>query len=308
MILRAYQEGDMGPILSLFSQCFGREMKANFWEWRFLNNPVCQCLIYLAWDNETLASHYAVSPVVVSIEDEDYLTNLSMTTMTHPKYRGLKLFPKLAEEIYNQMKEFNHLMVWGFPNNKSHRTFIRDLAWKDIYEIPTMQLDLVQNNKKYFVNIVTDNQFDLDYVDRFHSPQLMHVKKDKQYLRWRYAEHPVNQYTNIVIAEDRKVSSFCVVKKYLNSLDIVDFQSLDEQEGKNLLTQIISFANLNNLDFINCWAPRHHFFHSLCEKAGFINKEPITYLGFRQLSNTNMGRVSDNYSDWYIQMGDSDVY
>jgi len=308
MIFRAYQEGDMDPILSLFSQCFGREMKADYWKWRFLNNPICQRFIYLAWDNETLASHYAVSPVVVSVEDADYLTSLSMTTMTRPDYRGMKLFPCLANLVYEQMAKLDYIMVWGFPNPKSHQVFLRDLHWADLYEIPTMQLKIAQNAKKYTIEISMDDQIAFEYTDNIYSAGRIHVKKNSEYLKWRYRDNPINKYTNLVIAKENKVSSFCVVKKYCNTLDIVDFQAKNEEEGEKLLIEAVSFACQNKLECINCWAPRHHFFHSLCEKMGFINREPITYLGYRQLAENKLKKISNNYSDWYIQMGDSDVY
>lgn len=308
MNIRPYQSGNEAEILKLFSMSFDKEMPESFWRWRFLDNPLNQVFIYLAWDKRCLAAHYAVSPILVTILGTDYLTSISMTTMTHPEYRGLKLFPQLANQVYTQMTNSGHIMVWGFPNSRSHRIFIRDLKWTDLYEIPVMQLKLGQPQNRCLVDIITDDLFELDYNENSCLQGLIHAKKDRQYLRWRYTGHPINHYTNLIIARENKVSSFCVVKMYLNSLDIVDFQAQNELEGMKLLVQAQSFACLNNLQYINCWAPRHHFFHALCEKAGFLNKEPVTYSGFRQLCKTDLKQISNNYSDWYIQMGDSDVY
>ena len=308
MIMLPYKNGDESLILSLFKECFVKEMTKEYWKWRFVKNPINQIFIQLAWDNENLASHYAVSPIVVSIEDKDYLTSLSMTTMTRPDYRGLKLFPCLANLVYDQMVKLDYIMVWGFPNPKSHQVFVRDLYWTDLYEIPTMQLKITQDTKKHTNETSMDDQFALNYVDNIYSTGRIHVKKNSEYSKWRYRDDPINKYTNLVIAKENKVSSFCVVKKYCNTLDIVDFQAKNEEEGEKLLIEAVSFACQNNLESINCWAPRHHFFHSLCGKMGFINKEPITYLGYRQLAENKLKKISNNYSDWYIQMGDSDVY
>jgi hypothetical protein len=283
-------------------------MQESFWRWRFRDNPINQVFIQLAWEDNTLAAHYAVSPVKMVVKGNEYITSLSMTTMTHSQYRGQKLFPRLANHVYDSLAEENHLMVWGFPNIRSHRIFIRDLYWSDLYEIPTMQLKVDRTAINHEFDSSTDNQFELNYIDSIYSTELIHVKKDKRYLLWRYSENPVNHYTNFVVSNGQDVSSFCVVKKYLNALDIVDFQASSLEEGESLIAQAISFAYENMLDFINCWAPRHHFIHGLCEKFGFLNKEPISYLGFRQLSNFNHVKVSEHYSDWYVQMGDSDVY
>jgi hypothetical protein len=308
MNFQSYKTGDESEILRLFSMSFGKNLPKQSWRWRFLDNPLKQKFIQLAWDKEILAAHYAASPIIVSIDRRDYLTCISLTTMTHPEYRGLRLFPQLAKGIYEYMVKLDYLMIWGFPNNNSHRIFIKELLWEDIYEIPTMRLALNQGKIKCSNNIITDNHFDLDYSEINSSQAMISVKKDIIYLQWRYVDHPTNKYTNLVLATGKRVSSFCIVKEYCNALDIIDFQAKDYQEGKELIKQVLSFAYQNKLDYVNCWSPRHHFLHPLFEKLGFVNKEPITYLGFRRLSHDMPNDELDNYTEWYIQMGDSDVY
>ena len=99
MLLKPYNTGDELAILSLFKECYGREMSVKYWKWRFIENPFRRILILLAWDNSALAAHYAVSPVLLLVKGQPYMAALSLTTMTHPKYRGLKLFPKLARKF-----------------------------------------------------------------------------------------------------------------------------------------------------------------------------------------------------------------
>lgn len=295
-------------IISLFYQCFGRAIPESFWRWRFLENPYNKIFIYLAWDEDNLAAHYAVCPIKISMAGFQYCTGLSMSTMTHPKYRGLKLFPKLAKLVYEEMASLNYLMVWGFPNNKSHKSFTRDLCWKNVYEVPTMQRHLSDIKIMKTDSIMTDNYFELNYNEDYISSDLIHVKKDKRYLKWRYAAHPLNQYSNLVLANDNLVSSFCIIKKYMNSLDIIDFQAKNEDEGNELLNQALFYAYENKMESVNCWVPCHHFLHSIFEEKEFINKEPITYFGFKQLQERIMNKISDNFANWFIQMGDSDVY
>jgi hypothetical protein len=308
LILRKYKEGDEVFIMHLFYQCFDRAIPESFWRWRFVENPNDKIFIYLAWDEKNLVAHYAVSPIKISMEGFEYCTGLSMSTMTHPKYRGLKLFPQLANLVYEEMASLNYLMVWGFPNNKSHKSFIRDLYWKTIYEIPTMQKHLSNIKRENADHIITDNHFDLNYNEDYLSSDLIHVKKDKRYLKWRYSAHPLNHYTNLVLTTDNLVSSFCIIKKYMNSLDIIDFQAKNKAEGSELLNQALAYAYENKMESVNCWAPCHHFLHSIFEEKGFINKEPITYFGFKKLQEGIPKRLTDNFASWFIQMGDSDVY
>jgi len=60
--IRPYNPGDEQAILELFEASFGRTMSGDYWRWRFLDNPVGEPKIDLAWDGTTLAGHYAVSP------------------------------------------------------------------------------------------------------------------------------------------------------------------------------------------------------------------------------------------------------
>ena len=211
-----------------------------------------------------------------------------------------------------------YILVFGFPNRNSHRIFVNDLHWKDINEIPTFQLGLSENNKlnNNCINsshdldelVIMDNNFELNYNITSSLEIPIQVKKNKTYLIWRYSRHPLNKYYNFAISNKGAASSFCVVKKYLNNLDIIDFQASNKDECEILINYIIRFAFLKKLDNINCWAPRHHFLHQLCEKYGFINREPITYFCCRHLANEKHEQFYDLYCNWYVQMGDSDVY
>ena len=71
MFIRSYKSGDEQAILSLFHECFKKEMAYEFWHWRFINNPANQNIIQLAWEDDILAAHYAVSPTMVCIGGYD---------------------------------------------------------------------------------------------------------------------------------------------------------------------------------------------------------------------------------------------
>ena len=135
MKIREYQPGDEHKIIELFKASYGKEMTLDEWYWRFRDNPFGHGIIYLAWDGDKLASHYAVLP-------RHSMLCQSGTTMTHPDYRGQGLFPELAERTYEKAKKEKYALVFGFPNQQSHRTFIDKLGWTDVCEIPAFRLDL----------------------------------------------------------------------------------------------------------------------------------------------------------------------
>lgn len=149
MKIRDYTNGDEIEIVKLFELVFGKPMSLEYWTWRFRDNPCSKYAIKLMWNEQELIGHYAVSPVMLDVEGVAQLTGLSMTTMTHPGYTGLGIFQQLSEALYKDMKDMLGMTaVWGFPNNNSHRGFIKNLEWKDIGVIPMMSCEVANITAK----------------------------------------------------------------------------------------------------------------------------------------------------------------
>jgi hypothetical protein len=301
-------KNNINKMQQLFKVAFNRDISEQMLVWRYINNPCKQTLASVFNVEGNLIANYSACPCYLSHEGKVTKTALSMTTMTDPNHRRKGMFPMLAEELYEAMARDNYYFILGFPNHLSHQIFTTYLGWRDIYEIPTMSLDLTTCPNKDSVRCETDNYFELIYDDSIISDEYIHVVKDQQYLQWRYANNPVNEYINFVISKNKKVCSYLVLKKYGQSLDIVDFQAAGYEEGEYLLKSAITYAIDQKLKSINCWAPLYHFIHRLCEKNGFRNGQPITYFAGKVLNRQSYKKDFFDYRNWYIQMGDSDVY
>lgn len=295
----------------LFTYCFNKEISKEFLIWRYINNPIDDMLVNVALENNRIIANYSVSPCKVYINGNIEKAALSMTTMTHPNYRGKGLFPKLANELYEEMKKNHYKIIIGFPNNNSHSVFVNRLDWKDIYEIPTMKLDLERvnycNEYRNF-KIINDNNFLLDYSKLINKTnEKIKIYKDLEYLRWRFKDNPINKYNNYVLTENQSVVASIITKKYnKNEVDIVETCSLDDCYTNEVLKWIISEEKNNNMKYINMWCQLNSNLHEIAEKFGFVNCEPISYFGIRSFEEkyTDLSL----YNNWHIQMGDSDVY
>ena len=312
MHISNYKAGDETLILKLFKKVFKKKMSADYWKWRFLYNPnQNQPLIYLMWDKDLLVGHYAVSPVKMLIDGKVVFSALSMTTMTDSNYAGKGIFTTLAKELYKVESENNQLdLVWGFPNNNSHRGFIKNLSWQDVELIPSFSLDVARWKDK---TISADEEFsivkqiDSRAITNYQKLQKdYHIKvyKDEAYFKWRYVDNPVNDY---YIFENNN-GAFFIAKQYSSSestqIDIVEWAITNNfEETQNALSSLMAFFK-NKPDHINIWMPLADKRHLLLEKLGFTNQMPITYLGYCSLNK----KLSINKSGWFFQMGDSDVY
>ncbi len=313
---KSYQEGDEAHIVRLFQLVFGRPMTLDYWHWRFRDNPAGRPQVELAWDGEILAGHYAVSPVWLSVKGQKLQSALSMTTMTHPDYRGLGLFTSLATTLYGRMADSGYDLVWGFPNAFSHRGFCRDLQWGDIYEIPTFSLPLeaVKRTPDVPAQISESDRFDEGFNDLWESLRDRYaviVRRDQSYLDWRYTKNPEHHYAVLTWKEAGRVLGYATCKPYQDCLDVVDFLTFPEPNiARGLLAAIIAKAKsmAPPATKITMWLPLHDPVHQELEKWGFKNTEPVTYFGCRPLGKGADKELWFEWRNWYFTMGDSDVY
>ena len=309
--IRPYALGDERAILGLFLTAFGKPLSMDYWNWRFRDNPVDKPRILLAWDGDRLAAHYAVSPVHIGIAGKRVRSALSMTTMTHPDYRGQGLFVKLAGSLYSELNHSGYSMVWGFPNDQSHRGLIRDLGWKDIGEIPMLRLSVKEKKPEKISASISeiysfDNKFD-SLWESLLTTRRLGVWRDSKYLNWRLFSQPENLYRVLAIIQDGTALGYTAWKRFGNDLDLVDFAAADPSTARQLLQGIIDTANSEDVSAINAWVPLHDSVHHDFEKTGFRNTGGVTYFGVRLFAEASMVDVTDP-RQWHYAMVDSDVF
>ncbi|WP_346316656.1 GNAT family N-acetyltransferase [Chitinophaga sp. YIM B06452] len=311
MNIENYKPNDEAAIIALFDHAFGKPMAPSYWKWRFLDNPRKITSIKLMWHEEQLVGHYAVSPVMLDINDEPVLTGLSMTTMTHPAFAGLGIFQQLSEALYKEMQgEQGMAAVWGFPNVNSHRGFIKNLDWKDIALLPMLSCTTSGIAPKTAANIRKITAF-TEMHEQAHAAIFadcpVKVRKDKEYLTWRYFLNPVNKY--IVYDINDGADGFVVVKQFSvpggAQLDIIDWcVAKDERLTKSVLQHLAAEFPAEKFNQFNIWMPLKDERHLFFEKIGFNNALPLTYFGIRSFAMPGL----DIDRNWWIQLGDSDVY
>ncbi|OWY23673.1 GNAT family N-acetyltransferase [Sphingobacteriales bacterium UPWRP_1] len=320
MKITTYKNGDEIKIIQLFSEVFGRNMDMDFWQWRFARNPLGKQMIRLMWDGQKLVGHYAVSPVLLSVEGAPILTGLSMTTMTHPAYNGRGIFSSLAEELYQSENNENNLQaIWGYPNNNSHAGFIKNLKWVNLPVVPTFSTfpkDWLKLHSEK-LDISTINSFSEEHEKAYNymtDEFKVKVLKNADYLNWRYTNHPVCNYT-IFEFKSEGGYYFAVTKPYETGsnntcieIDIVEFVFPNHKE---IIIALLKSICLHYKKFeiakINLWIPLNDQRHLTLEKLGFKNDLPITYMGVKAL-NKDISKLIYNGNNWYFTMGDSDVF
>lgn len=283
----------------LYHSCFNDRIDANIIEQRYLQNPVGDLCMFVALENDRIVANYSVSPSYLQYEDKKIKCALSLNTMTHPDFVGKGLFVQLAQKLYAELKQQGYRMVYGFPNYISNRTFCTKLGWKDIYEIPTLELIVEKGIPYNPSNIMPCTNFD---VPQTNSNRLA-VEKTEAYLNWRYKNKPYTEY-NLVKTTN---GSWMVYKRYQNMINIVELHPNGDEDLTDMIGFVSSVVKELGLEKMTVWSDANSWEHLCLEKFGFRNRYPITYFGACDLNVPKELDIWD-FRNWKIQMGDDNVY
>ncbi|EYE88785.1 hypothetical protein Q428_05930 [Fervidicella metallireducens AeB] len=313
LVIREYKIGDEYKITELFKQVFHKEMQLEYWNWRY--NKFKEKYINLMWNDEDLAGHYATFPIDLYINNRAVRTGFSMTTMTSNKYKNMGIFKKLARDLYE--KNYNILnLIWGFPNNNSLHGFVKYLDWQHISDVNALSKNIFKKYSDVDNNISAISMFGKEYDDFFRKVILKRnygiiVDRTSKYLNWRYVSNPTNKYYILEYKKDEKLLGYCVYKMYseLDKLtgDIVDILCYDDFVFEELIKKVINEIIDKKGVSVETWINDNLFVSKLL-KLGFNYNDKISHFGFKINSDSINAEFLGNISNWYITMGDSDVY
>lgn len=322
MVPQDYREGDEHKILDLFSEVFNRRMSLEVWKWRFIENPFGKGIIKLLFDDNKLIGHYAVTPMEVKVTNKVVNTTFSMTTMTHPNYRGRGIFSLLGEETYREATQRGFKFVYGFPNQNSYLGFIKKLNWKGFGNMDVWQKNLGgkyvgghAENKKIKKVEEFDNDIDSLWTKvRQNYPVV--VPRTKDFLNWRFVQNPEVDYIKYIHTDSKgEVSGYIVPKVYHSGNElkghVVDLLSVpDKKVVRTLLQCAYNHFIEQGITDISCWFPKNGFYADILRGEGFsLGKMERTFFGCRIFDeNDESLKVIENISNWYLTMGDSDVF
>lgn len=309
---RPCQPGDEQAITKLFELTFGKPMSLDFWRWRFTQHPSGGPLVMLGFAGDELVSHYAASQAPLSVAGEVIPAGLSMTTMTHPAYRGRGLFEKTAKALYEILPAKDIRAVYGFPNNNVHQLRISKLNWCDSYEVPTLALDMTALSQAPQADAVVHEAPTIDarFETFFNAiaPSLpLAGARSEAILSWRLDRNPENKYTRLVLDAGDAIAGYAITKTYGDdATDLVELRAADNAGARALVNTAIARAAAAGHKRLSTWCLPGEMHRAALEFAGFKAAAPVTYLGARAF-----GTLPADLSDgrlWRISMLDSDLY
>lgn len=212
--LREMVLADRPAVLNLFHVCFGHEMTAAMWIWKY---GVGHAKDIVAWKGETLVGYYGGMARSMLFFGEPTQVIQIGDTMVHPSERGTLtrkgVFFRMASTFFETNVGFGKrfLASYGFPNERvmqlgkslglyGELDRIIELKWPVLSSfLPSWRSVLlrVNANDKHF-------RQQADFLWKRMAEHLQDAvvgDRGGEYLGWRYFEHPCHQYHVLMVLE-----------------------------------------------------------------------------------------------------------
>jgi len=253
--VRAFQAGDEQQILDLFNRCFPHAPRTlEHFRWKYQRNPFGNERISLAFDADgRLVGHYAGYPLrLTGGETVHHIGD----TMTDPSVRHVgrgptSILARVAQHFYETFCEGQVAFNFGFNTANIQKLSVRYFratrvapvdyrVWPHPPKIARWQ----RWARGYQIEIVREPADEFDAFDPG-----FRVRRDAQYLRWRYLDCPDAPYLFLALRRWRTLAGWAVLRVLGARLLWVD--GLGETDI--LLRQAADGRQ------IECWDGNHRF-------------------------------------------------
>jgi len=230
---------------------------------------------------------YGLVPTLLWHNGSTILAAQSVDTMTHPDYRGLGLFVKLAEQTYSICEAEGIRLIFGFPNQNSFPGLANRLEWQFLevmvrFKVPvktrlpfekiankfTVLMPIYQHYQKWILkdhlvqqygvaNSVLDDGYDGVY-------------RDAQYLKYK-------TFTGTSVIQIGEARLWI---KLQNGLHIGDIENIGD-DFENTMQQLIALARKLGIGEIHFQVSPQTKLYSLFSKH--YPEHPSYAIGFKDL-------------------------
>ncbi len=346
--VRDGNEEDVEGIFSVRRNAFGETEKdkldPGFWKWEFKQGPDGEALIYIVEDEDRVVGHFADLPREFSLRGEVVRGTLSVDLMVHSDYRRKGIFEAMGKYAIQRVRKENGLFMMAYPIRPETVQGFKKIGWEEVVELPVLVYPIrfrgVANRYLHFSPVsflaggvarffyfllygirkrngmegveveqvsLLDDQFD-DFWQKALSLNPIAGVRNRNYLTWRYLQHPTRTYTIYRARQNGEMKGYIVLRKVellnFDSAVIVDLLALDEATLVALVRKGIQRSRQEGADLLGFMVPKRHLYYKILRNMGFL---PSFKTFLLMIYSIEKGRRLLDAEQWYVNWGDTDV-
>ena len=306
---RLYEKGDEVGVVRLFEEVFGRAMSLQEWAWKYRGEGERAVYSTIAKTaSGEIVGHYGLMVQRVIHRGRE-ISGVSVgDVMTHPKYRGIRLFRDLATIGIVEAVRNGIVLAYGFPNERALRLPEKLGLYEKVEDVFEAEKDVqFHNNLGRYLHRFFPLGYDDDRIDalwdrlrgRFH----LALIRDGRYLRWRYQKHPFFSYELWGLKKRWEVglSGLAVLRRDNDRMLLIDFICPLELLG-TLFQKTENYVYTAGMKRLVFWLP--DYLRERTVRAGFSVHSAGTSIP-RSTVEGYMKKV-EMKGEFFYTMGDTD--
>jgi hypothetical protein len=258
-------------LVPLMKDCFHMDVTPGYFKWKYFDNPAGPCVGFLALEKETgmAVSFYGAIPQRYLAGSHEIIIYQACDTMTHTGHRKKSLYPILARECFNYLKNKNCFRVFGIGGVKESFPVLAYFGFKTIghfksYFKPRLfcffsrwknfppQRFMMEDSPESIRELIAQ----MPGSDKLHSP------KDPHHYAWRL-QNPNHSYMILHYKENDSNRGYIVYLVQNDKIFLLDFFFTGAASRKAL------FWNLSRLVL----KKKYKGILALCQEQGWQSRE-----------------------------------
>ncbi|MDR4509903.1 MAG: GNAT family N-acetyltransferase [Candidatus Brocadiaceae bacterium] len=347
-----YKDGDEEELNSLFCNVFSKKRSLREWEWKFKESPIdSRPFIILARSSGKIIGQYACISFWLKYQDTFVKALQPVDNFVHNDYRGgvKGVQAKLMQKSNENAVENGVAVGFGFPNRTGYVIGKRLFKHKDLIKIEVLfkrlswrsalkrrmkwsfpanlvgwisslviRVFLATGRKsvagvKYTWVSTFDESINL-FWEKVKDQYAIMVKRDFNYLHWRYCRKPDTTYHILQAELDGSIVGLIIVKYEDYEGARIGFvmellASKDYTAADSLLKRGLIFLSRNKVDFVLARVSSSDPVKRVFYKKGFSPKEGVwnSHIVYVTYSSHVKASVLRDTSLWHVSFGDCDA-
>lgn len=324
--IRRYQPGDERQILDLFARSFHEPRSIDHWRWKYEDDPYGSERISVAFDGSgALVAHYAGYPVRYFVGGEDVLAHQIGDTMTEASIRHIgrgpsSLLGRTAMHFYETFCDRQVAFNYGFNVSNIQKfslQFLRSTRVEQVFyrarDLTLHPLPTLRRWERYARGITLEavsaatGEWDELFARAARHYEFL-VRRDAQYVTWRYFSRPDVEYVVVAMRKWRHLAGWLVLRLRGTRMSIGDL-FIDPDLIDVLEPALRHLAHAYRAETIDLWCPpRPAWLHETLVGLGFEHRpEPqdLSVMCVPFVDTTAPQRMAQSL---FYMMGDSDLF
>jgi predicted N-acetyltransferase YhbS len=290
--------------------------KKDYWLWKYTENPNTDSIVIVGVQGEEIVGCSHAIPVPVKIGDEIQVCYYGSDVAVHPEHRKKGLRNMMKEKKFSVATSRgghyffatsgNPILVksykrndYLFPVKLVNMVYIEDIdlqlekipmkpsflyksgfhllnSWRKIRN--NLRIRTGESEKAEITSLEKfDERFD-EFYTKISQDYGFIVKKDKDYLNWRYTGQGTGRFHSRAILDDNKVIGLCVssINRFQEDYPvgyILELLTLKQEKGlaNVLLEDAKKFLKEKNVNIVNYLVTDGSIYQSIANRNGFLN-------------------------------------